>query len=608
MILCAPSSCTPPILAAVCGVGVCSWVRFWAAPRHTWLGCCCVCVCVCVFVCALRLYAANPGWGVRCWCVCLGSSFGCGVHHLPVPRHSWLGFVVCGFGVDWHLFLFRGPLRVVRAARVCGTQWPLLLRTCPCALVVAGGPPLWRASSPRIGAPRPVRCGRSRCLGRLSGRRRAFPHPGGLRIWIYRAAARGTWRPAVNQALCPCRRPLPRQGRGARSALYLLGGPRPGCPWRVPPALVLGCLRCGGLPVWTGSLMRPVSRIARLSTRDSAGAPGLFAVAAHSAPFGSEDATLGSRACVRVRAPLGRVGQASFPGAFWCPPPFPVAGLGTLFVCWAPSGLGLPCLWLLLFFFPFVCLRCHWRSVFPSPGCLGPWHRVAPPPPPFFSFLPPPSPFFLPVFLLFFVCFVFCLFASFFFPAAVCPLCGVWVVCVSRAVGCVGVCCCGRCAPAGVGLRLRCVVRCSLVVPVLCVALPVMLRVSGGAVLAAFLFPVLPLVPCLCALPSLLFRGACGLLLPFGAAVGLPCCVGSCRAVSPCVGVCCVGLFGVVFCPLFCGAVWCCPTPPLRVLCGVFSFGCVLFVLPWLVVVPCVMCYCASCPVVLRSVVCLCFA
>ena len=107
------SACTPPILAGVCGVGVCAWVRVSAAPRHSWLGCwgvcvfvCalrlypanpgwglwCVCVClgfgfhpanpgwgvgVCVFVCALRLYPANPGWGVRCGCVCLGSGFGC---------------------------------------------------------------------------------------------------------------------------------------------------------------------------------------------------------------------------------------------------------------------------------------------------------------------------------------------------------------------------------------------------------------------------------------------------------------------------------------------------------------------------------------------------
>ena len=44
----------------------------------------------------------------------------------------------------------RGPLRVLRALRVCGTRQPSLLGTCPCALVVACGVPLWRASWPRV--------------------------------------------------------------------------------------------------------------------------------------------------------------------------------------------------------------------------------------------------------------------------------------------------------------------------------------------------------------------------------------------------------------------------------------------------------------------------
>ena len=57
----------------VCGVGVCAWARVSAAPCHSWLGC----WGVCVFVCALRLYPATPGWGVRRGCVCLGWGFGC---------------------------------------------------------------------------------------------------------------------------------------------------------------------------------------------------------------------------------------------------------------------------------------------------------------------------------------------------------------------------------------------------------------------------------------------------------------------------------------------------------------------------------------------------
>ena len=37
--LCARSACTLPLLAGVCGVGVCGCVRVPAAPRHSWLGC-----------------------------------------------------------------------------------------------------------------------------------------------------------------------------------------------------------------------------------------------------------------------------------------------------------------------------------------------------------------------------------------------------------------------------------------------------------------------------------------------------------------------------------------------------------------------------------------
>ena len=111
----ARSACGPPVLAGVCGVGVCAWARASAAPRHSWLGCwVCVCLCahsactppllagvcvvavcawagvwaaprhsclgfwgVCVLVCALRFYHATPDWGVRCGRVCLGSGCGC---------------------------------------------------------------------------------------------------------------------------------------------------------------------------------------------------------------------------------------------------------------------------------------------------------------------------------------------------------------------------------------------------------------------------------------------------------------------------------------------------------------------------------------------------
>ena len=48
-------------------------------------------------------------------------------------------------GVALHLFSCCESLGVVRALRVCSTQRRLLLRTCLCTLVVAGGVPFWRA-------------------------------------------------------------------------------------------------------------------------------------------------------------------------------------------------------------------------------------------------------------------------------------------------------------------------------------------------------------------------------------------------------------------------------------------------------------------------------
>ena len=72
-------------------------------------------------MCALRLFPATPGWGVRCGCGCLGSRFGCGPSLLAgvlgyvfvfvraplVPRHSWLGCAlwVCVLGLGFQLRL-----------------------------------------------------------------------------------------------------------------------------------------------------------------------------------------------------------------------------------------------------------------------------------------------------------------------------------------------------------------------------------------------------------------------------------------------------------------------------------------------------------------------
>ena len=206
-----------------------------------------------------------PGWGCpslfRCCC-----------------RSSLAG--VCGVWVGCCLAPVRVPWFVACCARSPGLWHPAAVAAWHLSVCLGCG--RRRASlaclvAPR-GAPRLVRSGRSRCSGRLSRRRGAFPHPGSLRPRLYWAAARGTRRPAENRAHCACRWLPPRQGRWARSASYPFGAPRWGCPWRVPPASVLGCVRCGGWRVWTRSLTRPVSRTVRLSTGDSAGAPGLFCV------------------------------------------------------------------------------------------------------------------------------------------------------------------------------------------------------------------------------------------------------------------------------------------------------------------------------------------
>ena len=179
---CARSACPLPLLAGVCGVGVCVWARVSAAPRHSWLGCwgvrvgvraplvprhswlgCAVLVCVlglrfrlrpchswlgcwgvCVLVYALHLYPATPGWGVRCGCVCLDSGFGCappllagvlgcvcaGVRAPPVPRHSWVGCAlwVCVLGLEFWL-------RPATPGRGLWCVGLLLPGTCSCAVV-----------------------------------------------------------------------------------------------------------------------------------------------------------------------------------------------------------------------------------------------------------------------------------------------------------------------------------------------------------------------------------------------------------------------------------------------------------------------------------------
>ena len=193
--------------------------------------------------------------------------------------------VLAATGVAWHLFSRHGSLRVVRTHRGSSTWRTLLLGTCLCALVVASGVHLWRTSWPRV-----VRRASSSlvALGAPIGFPIAvvpFPTPGacapGFTGWL--GGARGD---RLRTRLI-----APRQGRQARSALYLLGAPPWDCPLRVPRATVLGWVRCVGWRVWTWSVTRLVSRTLRRSKGDSAGAPGLFCWDADTFPCGSDDAT-----------------------------------------------------------------------------------------------------------------------------------------------------------------------------------------------------------------------------------------------------------------------------------------------------------------------------
>ena len=173
------------------------------------------------------------------------------------------------------------------------------------------------------GALRLVRSRCPRCSGILSRRHGAIPHPDGFCPRIHWAPPWGTRRPAENGAHCACRWPLPRQERWACSASYPFGAPRWGCPWRVPPASVSGLCALRGFACV--DLVTDASGFPYRPSFDGGLGRSTGAVSCgrqHLLFFGSEDATPGSRACVRVLALLGRVGRAGLPGAFWCASPF----------------------------------------------------------------------------------------------------------------------------------------------------------------------------------------------------------------------------------------------------------------------------------------------
>ena len=203
-------------------------------------------------------------------------------------RSPYFGRLLAGASLHSGIFFrcnllpCRGLLLVARAVRVSGTRWRLLFCTCPCALAVAGGVPLWRASWPRVGAPRLVRSSRSPCSGRLSRRVDAFPYRrlsppdllGGCAGQVEAGREPGSWCPLL----------APAEAGALRSLRVVpVRGPAMG------PALA--GLSDVGLPLralgwfWTQSLTRLVSRTVRLSARDWAGAPRLFRVDADTSDF-----------------------------------------------------------------------------------------------------------------------------------------------------------------------------------------------------------------------------------------------------------------------------------------------------------------------------------
>ena len=146
------------------------------------------------------------------------------------------------------------------------------------AVVVAGGVPLWRASWPRVGAPRLVRSGCSPCSVGFPVAVVPSPTPGavapGFTGWL-RGECGGWPRTGL---FVPAAGPY--QGKGAgRAPRCTRSGPRNGVVPGRSLRLWSSAARAAVVwRVWTRSLTRPVSRTVRLSTGDSAGAPGLFRV------------------------------------------------------------------------------------------------------------------------------------------------------------------------------------------------------------------------------------------------------------------------------------------------------------------------------------------
>ena len=323
----------------------------------------------------------------------LSSFRACGRGPLPIGR----GCGVRAWGPDcpWHLLPCRGSSCVVRASRVRGTRWLLWLGTCPCAVVVAGSVPLWRAPRHASSGPVPLGAAVSLPLAVVPSATPGAVAPG-FTGWL-RGARGGRPRTGlVVPAAGPCR------GKGAgRAPRRTSSGPRDGVvpggslqlrSWAACAAVVW----C----VWTRTLTRPVSPYRPSLDGGLGRCPSAVSCGRQQLPVrvGGRHARV-PRVCVCVRAPLGRAGRAGLPGAFCCASIFPVAVLSFSPVrpppgwgCWRFGCffllLFVPVSFLFLFSLPW-CPRRLWLFVLPGPGCLGPWRSLfllRPPPLLFLSF------------------------------------------------------------------------------------------------------------------------------------------------------------------------------------------------------------------------------
>ena len=285
--LCGRSACTPPILAGVRGVCVLVWILAFHPTNPGWgvRACVFVCArclypanpgwgswCVClssvfgfhaaypgwgvgvpVFVCALCLYPASLGWRVRCGCVCVGSVSGCGPPFLAgvlgcmclCARSACIPPLLVGVcGVWLGCCPAPSPVPWFVACCPCFPDWRHLVALVAWHLSVCSGCGQRHASLarrvPTRAAPPLVRFGRSRCSRRLSQRRGACPHPGGLGSRIYWEPAQGIGGRPITGLLVPAVGPC----RGSSAGLP---------PRRTRSGPHAGFVPCGSLRRWSSA-------------------------------------------------------------------------------------------------------------------------------------------------------------------------------------------------------------------------------------------------------------------------------------------------------------------------------------------------------------------